>query len=55
MKRTDVAKLVIALIAVAIWAYAVRTDQPKLEWLGIALLVVAFLIRFLARTKPPSE
>lgn len=55
MKRTDLAKVVIALIAVVIWAYGVRTDQPRLEWLGIAVLVVAFLMRFLSRTKPPSE
>ncbi|HEX5437491.1 MAG TPA: hypothetical protein VFW98_10030 [Gemmatimonadaceae bacterium] len=47
MRRVDLAKLVFAVLGVAIWGYGVRTDAPKLEWLGVAVIVVAFLIRFL--------
>ncbi|HEX6964597.1 MAG TPA: hypothetical protein VF166_02285 [Gemmatimonadaceae bacterium] len=47
MKQTDLAKLAFALIGILIWGYGERINDPNLRWFGIAVIVVAFLIRFL--------
>lgn len=42
-------KLVVGALGVSIWAYGVRTADDRLRWAGIALLAVAFLMRFVER------
>lgn len=42
-------KLGLGAIGVILWAYAVRTDDRALSWIGIAFLVAAFLLRFWRR------
>ncbi len=45
-------KLGLALIGVATWGYGVRVDDRRVQWLGIAFIAVAFLLRFVP-TRPP--
>jgi uncharacterized protein YqgC (DUF456 family) len=39
-------KLVIVFVALVIWAYGYRSNNRTLMWLGMGLVVVAFLLRF---------
>jgi len=34
------------LVGLAVFTYGARTDAPTVRWIGIALLAVAFLLRF---------
>jgi di/tricarboxylate transporter len=45
----DRLKLVIMVVAIAIWAYGVHTSSRPLMLVGIAFVVVAFLLRFVGR------
>jgi hypothetical protein len=48
-----IAKLVITAAGLAVFLSGVRIDSALLRWIGIALVAVAFLLRFLGpRTKP---
>jgi hypothetical protein len=47
VKQTDLAKLAFAAIGVLIWAYGQRINDSNLRWFGIAVILIAFLIRFL--------
>lgn len=49
MKTLDLLKLVLLLVALAIWAWGVRTNQNALMLVGIAFVVVAFLLRFVPK------
>ncbi len=40
-------KIVVAAVAIAVWATGARLEDERLEWVGIALLAGAFLLRFL--------
>ena len=53
MDRVIVLKLACALIGLAVFGYGVRYDDNTIRWVGIALVVVAFLLRFVK--KPPPE
>ena len=59
MREQLVAKLVIAGAGVAVFLTGVRTEIVYLRWIGIGLVAVAFLLRFLGRRDaggaPPSE
>jgi uncharacterized protein YqgC (DUF456 family) len=44
-------KLGVVLIALIIWAYGFRTDDRTLMWVGMALVVVAFLLRFVPQRR----
>ena len=46
MKRVLVARLVLTAIAVLIWGYGYRADQPQIRLVAIALLAVSLLLRF---------
>jgi hypothetical protein len=41
------ARLTFAVIGVAIWGYAVATDDANLRLAGIALLALSLVLRFL--------
>jgi hypothetical protein len=53
MDRVTVTKVACALAGVGIFAYGVRNDDTIVRWVGIALVVVAFLLRFVK--KRPTE
>ncbi len=47
MTRLTRLKVVVAAVALAVWAWGARTADARFTWAGIALLAVAFLLRFL--------
>lgn len=49
MKTTDLLKVVLVLVALAIWTVGVRTNRNEFMLVGMAFVVVAFLLRFLPR------
>ena len=42
-------KLLVAVAGAAVWVWGVRSGDERLRWAGIALLVLAFLLRLLNR------
>src|SRR4029453_19132366 len=52
MDRITVAKIALALAGVGIFAYGIRSEDNLIRWVGIGLVVVAFLLRFFKTTKP---
>jgi len=49
VNRLAVAKLAFALVGIAVFAYGARVDDKIIRWVGIAFVVVAFLLRFAKR------
>lgn len=45
-------KIGLAIAGLVLFGYGARTDDPRLRWLGIAFLAVAFLLRFVRRRRP---
>jgi hypothetical protein len=54
MPALVLAKVVLAIVGVLFFLSGVRTDTEWLRWIGIALLAVGFLLRFVRRTSPGS-
>ena len=52
MDRLTVVKLALALAGVGTFAFGVRSEDTVVRWIGIGLVVVAFLLRFFKTTKP---
>ena len=52
MDRITVAKIALALAGVGVFAFGVRSDDTVVRWIGIGLVVIAFLLRFFKTTKP---
>jgi hypothetical protein len=48
-------KLAVGLVALLVWVQGVRVDDARLRWLGIGLLLVAFLLRLLNRRRPAED
>ena len=48
------AQLGLAVIGLVVWGYGTRLGDPRVGWVGIALLVAASLLRFVKRRKPPT-
>jgi hypothetical protein len=46
------AKLIVAASGMVIWGYGINRGPELLKWTGIALLIVAVLLRFVGRKKP---
>lgn len=44
-------RVTIAIVGLVVFGYGVRTDNNTIRWVGIACLVVAFVIRFFGTTK----
>jgi hypothetical protein len=42
-------KLLFSTIGLGIWFYGVQVANRRLQWLGIGVVVVAFLLRFLPK------
>ncbi|HKT08179.1 MAG TPA: hypothetical protein VJR24_09800 [Gemmatimonadaceae bacterium] len=49
MRPIDLLKVVLVLVALAIWGYGARTGRNNLMIVGIAFMVVAFLLRWLPK------
>lgn len=49
MTEQTIAKIVIAGAGLAVFLTGVRTENDLLRWIGIALVAVAFFLRFLKR------
>jgi hypothetical protein len=49
MDRLTVAKVAFALAGIGIFAYGVRSEDVVVRWVGIAFVVVAFLMRFVKK------
>jgi len=52
MDRITVTKIALALAGVGMFAYGVRSEDTVVRWIGIGLVVIAFLLRFSKTTKP---
>lgn len=46
MTRTMQARVAFATIGIAIWGYAVATENANLRLVGIALLALSLILRF---------
>jgi uncharacterized membrane protein len=55
MERVMVLKIACALAGVGIFAYGVRSEDRVVRWVGIALVIVAFLLRFLKKREPDES
>jgi hypothetical protein len=49
------ARLAIAVAGVLVWAYAVRYDDARLRVVGMVLLGVSLMMRFLRRPQSNQE
>jgi hypothetical protein len=49
VKTIDLLKVVLVLVALAIWGYGARTGRNSLMVVGIAFMVVAFLLRWVGK------
>ncbi|HEY9514954.1 MAG TPA: hypothetical protein VIQ74_04670 [Gemmatimonadaceae bacterium] len=49
MKPVDMLKVVLVVVALAIWAYGIRIDSNSAMLVGVAFVVTAFLLRFLPK------
>ena len=55
MERVTVLKIACALAGVGIFAYGVRSEDNVVRWVGIALVIVAFLLRFVKKRTPDES
>lgn len=51
MKTLDLLKVILVLVALAIWAFGVRTGRNGLVIVGVVFMLVAFLLRFVGRSR----
>ena len=54
MTERTTAKLVIAVVGVAVFLTGVRLELEVVRWIGIGLVAVAFLLRFIGRKRGPA-
>ena len=55
MERVMVLKIACALAGIGIFAYGVRSEDNVVRWVGIAFVIVAFLLRFLKKRAPDDS
>jgi len=55
MERVMVLKIACALAGIGIFAYGVRSEDNVVRWVGIAFVIVAFLLRFLKKRAPDES
>jgi hypothetical protein len=46
-------RLAMAAVGVAVWVYGQRVDNANIRAVGIAMLALSVLMRFIPRPKPP--
>jgi hypothetical protein len=49
MTRLLVARIVLTLIGIAVWGYGNASNQPRVMYAGMGLLVIALLMRFVPK------
>ena len=49
MTRATQIKITLVVAGLAIWAFGARTGDGVARWVGIALIAMAFVIRFVKR------
>lgn len=49
MMRLLVARLVLTGIGIVVWGYGNATSQPQFMWVGMGLLAIALLLRFVPK------
>lgn len=55
MNEKLIAKLVITAAGLAVFMTGVRIESAMLRWIGILLVLVAFLLRFMGRRSSPAS
>ena len=55
MDRIVVLKIACALAGVGIFAWGVRSEDSVTRWIGIAFVIVAFLLRFMKKRVPEDD
>ena len=55
MTQLTTLKLALAAVGILIWFFAHRAGDERLRWVGIALLVIAVLLRFVGRRRREPE
>lgn len=53
MNRVLQVRLVFAVIGVAIWGYGVASDNDRMRLVGIALLALSLILRWVGRRPQP--
>ena len=49
-------RLALAIVGVLTWVYGTRIGHESVQWLGVGLVAVAVLLRFVRRRRePPAE
>ena len=48
-------RIAIAAVGLVIWFYGSSNDHEMARWIGIAMLAVATLLRFIRPRREPSE
>jgi hypothetical protein len=54
VSRIVMTKLLLMAAGIAVWATGVRMEERTLQWVGLAALVLAFLLRFTRRSEGKS-
>ncbi len=54
MTAVQIAKVVLAVAGLVVFLLGIQSGQDLLRWIGISLVVVAWLLRFI-KPKTPSE
>jgi hypothetical protein len=49
MTRMTTLKLALAVVGILIWLFGNQAGDDRIRWIGIGLLVVAVLLRFVGR------
>lgn len=55
MDRITLLKIACAIVGVGVFAYGVRNEDSVVRWVGIALVIVAFLLRFVKKRQPEED
>lgn len=49
MDRLTLAKVALVIVGVGVFAFGVRSEETVIRWVGIGLVIVAFLLRFVKK------
>jgi hypothetical protein len=49
MKRSVIARLIVSFIGIGVWGYGNSTDQANVRVIGMVILGVAILMRFMPK------
>ena len=49
MSRLLIARVLLTGIGIAVWGYGNATDQPRVMYAGMGLLLIALLMRFVPK------